>query len=58
MKNPPEVKPLYAKLRSHAGKKRSVRSVKAIQNTVCELMIDRHKIVSVGAYSNDFGDVG
>ena len=36
----------------------AVRVVKAIQNMVCKLMIDRHKIIGVGAFSNDVGDAG
>jgi hypothetical protein len=36
----------------------ALRVVKAIQNTTCKLMIDRHKIISVGAYSNDDVDAG
>lgn len=30
--------------------------MKAIQNKVCKLMIDRHKIISAGVYSNDVVD--
>ena len=59
MKNPPKSKPLCATLRSYGVKiKKSVSLVKATQNTVRKLMIDRHKIISVGAYSNDVGDAG
>ena len=36
----------------------SLSLVKVIKNTVRKLMIDRHKIISVGSYSNDVCDVG
>jgi hypothetical protein len=39
-------------------KKNAVRVTKTIQNMVCELMINRHKTISVGAYSNDVCDPG
>jgi hypothetical protein len=38
--------------------KNAVRVVKALQNIVCKLMIDRYKIISVGAYSNDICNAG